>query len=97
MKLVTFRTANDTVHAGVVRNDSVLLLTYPTLLELLQDPKGMTKARQVLVSSQLGLPLNTVTILPPVPNPPTLRDLYEFEQHVKAARAKRGLNMIPEW
>jgi fumarylacetoacetate (FAA) hydrolase len=75
----------------------VLLLNYPTLLELLQDPKGMTKARQMLESSQSGFALSAVTLLPPVPNPPTLRDFYAFEQHVKAARATRGLNIAPEW
>jgi fumarylacetoacetate (FAA) hydrolase len=72
-------------------------LNYPTLLELLQDPKGMTKARQLLESNQPGMALSAVTLLPPVPNPPTLRDFYAFEQHVKAARALRGQEMIPEW
>src|SRR5438876_6564722 len=33
----------------------------------------------------------------PVPDPPTLRDFYAFEDHVKAARARRGLEMPPEW
>src|SRR5215472_15160713 len=97
MKLVTFKTNNDTIHAGVIRNERVLLLNYPTLLELLQDPKGMTKAHQALESSQSGFALNTVTLLPPIPNPPTLRDYYAFERHVKAARAQRGLGMMPEW
>lgn len=27
----------------------------------------------------------------------TFRDFYAFEQHVKSARAKRGLDMVPEW
>ena len=97
MKLVTFKTRNDTIHAGVIRGERVLLLNYPTLLQLLQDPKGMTKAHQLLESKQPGIALNDVTLLPPVPNPPTLRDFYAFEQHVKTARAKRGLNMTPEW
>jgi fumarylacetoacetate (FAA) hydrolase len=26
-----------------------------------------------------------------------MRDFYAFEQHVKSARSKRGLGMIPEW
>jgi fumarylacetoacetate (FAA) hydrolase len=97
MKLVTFKTTNDTTHAGVVHGESVFLLNYPTLLELLQDPSGMAKARQVLESNQRGFALNTIMLLPPIPNPPTLRDFYAFEQHVKVARAKRGLDMIPEW
>src|SRR5467141_2985934 len=33
----------------------------------------------------------------PVPDPPTLRDFYAFEEHVKAARARRGLPMPQEW
>jgi fumarylacetoacetate (FAA) hydrolase len=97
MKLVTFQTSNNTIHAGLVRDGRVLMLNYPTLLELLQDPKGMAKARQMLESNQSGFALSDVTLLPPVPNPPTLRDFYAFEQHVKAARANRDLDMIPEW
>lgn len=38
-----------------------------------------------------------ITLLSPIPEPPTIRDFYAFEQHVKAARTKRGLDMIPEW
>tara|TARA_Y100001970_G_C14178219_1_gene828279 strand:- start:669 stop:1634 length:966 start_codon:yes stop_codon:yes gene_type:complete len=36
-------------------------------------------------------------ILPPVPNPPAFRDFYAFEQHVRAARKLRGLEMNPDW
>src|SRR5712691_48602 len=36
-------------------------------------------------------------IKPPIPDPPTLRDFYAFEDHVKAARARRGLPMPQEW
>jgi 2-keto-4-pentenoate hydratase/2-oxohepta-3-ene-1,7-dioic acid hydratase in catechol pathway len=44
------------------------------------------------------LPLSKVARWhPPVPDPRTFRDFYAFEQHVKAARARRGQEMIPEW
>jgi len=35
----------------------------------------------------------------PVPMPPvaSIRDFYAFEQHVKTARALRGLEMLPQW
>ncbi len=35
----------------------------------------------------------------PKPLPPvtSLRDFYAFEQHVKSARERRGLAMVPEW
>jgi fumarylacetoacetate (FAA) hydrolase len=45
----------------------------------------------------LARPLAAVALRAPVPDPPTLRDFYAFEQHVKAARARRNAGMIPEW
>ncbi|HEY4386132.1 MAG TPA: fumarylacetoacetate hydrolase family protein [Ktedonobacteraceae bacterium] len=42
-------------------------------------------------------PASKIHLLSPIPEPPTLRDFYAFEQHVKAARSGRGLAMIPEW
>jgi fumarylacetoacetate (FAA) hydrolase len=38
-----------------------------------------------------------VKFLPPVVTPPSFRDFYAFEQHVKTARARRGLEMLPAW
>ncbi len=38
-----------------------------------------------------------LAFLPPVPRPPTFRDFYAFEQHVKTARGHRGLDMVPQW
>ncbi|HEY1765476.1 MAG TPA: fumarylacetoacetate hydrolase family protein [Opitutaceae bacterium] len=35
--------------------------------------------------------------LPPIPRPASFRDFYAFEAHVKSARARRGLGMVPEW
>jgi fumarylacetoacetate (FAA) hydrolase len=124
MKLLTFRTADDATHAGVVSDNQVIELDYPSLLELLRDPEGLTKARQALedggkehyievpifpppeprygtmrVKGGIGktYSLNEVVPLAPIPEPPSIRDFYAFEQHVKTARAKRGLGMIPEW
>ena len=36
-------------------------------------------------------------LLSPVPNPQSFRDFYAFEQHVRAARKLRGLEMHPDW
>jgi len=41
--------------------------------------------------------LHELVLLPPIPDPPSVRDFYAFEQHVKTVRAKRGLEMIPDW
>lgn len=48
-----------------------------------------------------GMPVSReekdVYFYPPVPDPPSFRDFYAFEQHVKAARKLRGLDMNPLW
>ncbi len=130
MKLVTFRTGDRKMHAGVLRDNNIIELEYPTLLELLHDPDGLQRAQvAVTPSKQSGFPyipvssglpaalpelpttimqvqggpvedeytLNEAVLLPPIPNPSTVRDFYAFEQHVKSARNQRGLDMIPEW
>jgi fumarylacetoacetate (FAA) hydrolase len=41
--------------------------------------------------------LDDVLLRPPVLHPPSVRDFYAFEQHVRTARAARGLDVPPEW
>ncbi len=41
--------------------------------------------------------LGSSRLYPPIPRPKTIRDFYAFEEHVKNARKKRGLDMVPEW
>jgi len=41
--------------------------------------------------------LADVDLRAPVLRPPSVRDFYAFEQHVKTARASRGQDMPPEW
>jgi fumarylacetoacetate (FAA) hydrolase len=41
--------------------------------------------------------MDEVQMLPPVTHPPSFRDFYAFEQHVRAARKLRGLEMHPDW
>jgi len=44
-----------------------------------------------------GLLLADVEWRPPVLHPPGFRDFYAFEEHVRTARARRGLDVVPEW
>jgi fumarylacetoacetate (FAA) hydrolase len=81
-----------------------------TMLDLLRlGPEAMDEVREALATAveagsaqlqaepELLCTLGDVTLRTPVPNPPTIRDFYAFEQHVKAARARRNAEMIPEW
>ncbi len=97
MKLATYRTADRVTHAGIVQDQQVIELDYPTALELLRDPEGLARAREVLERGGKEYPLSEIVLLSPIPEPPSVRDFYAFEQHVKSARARRGLGMIPEW
>jgi fumarylacetoacetate (FAA) hydrolase len=102
MQLVTCKIDNGHTRAGVLYGDRVVGLTYPSLLALLRDPDGLEQARAVLEGATRGetegdYAVEDVDLLPPVPEPPTLRDFYAFEQHVKTARSGRSLAMIPEW
>ncbi len=33
----------------------------------------------------------------PLPDPVSIRDFYAFEDHVRNARQRRGLAVVPEW
>jgi fumarylacetoacetate (FAA) hydrolase len=77
-----------------------------TMLDLLdRGPEGMDRLRGLLerimadeqAMWECSLPADDLQLLAPVPFPRTIRDFYAFEQHVKTARALRGLEMIPEW
>ena len=41
--------------------------------------------------------LSGLELLAPIPRPPSVRDFYAFEQHVRTARQRRGLDMDPDW
>jgi 2-keto-4-pentenoate hydratase/2-oxohepta-3-ene-1,7-dioic acid hydratase in catechol pathway len=43
------------------------------------------------------VPMGAARLLAPVAQPPSIRDFYAFEQHVRTARARRGLEMHPDW
>lgn len=84
---------------GVERDGGILPLDAPPgvrdALEKFGDDGLLKLARNTTGKS---VPNSSVTRWhPPVPNPRTFRDFYAFEQHVKAARTRRGLEMIPEW
>jgi fumarylacetoacetate (FAA) hydrolase len=44
-----------------------------------------------------GWPVSSLELGVPVDGLRSFRDFYAFEQHVKTARARRGLEMVPEW
>ncbi len=111
MKLVSYRDGIEAGRAGVWQDDVIYdaaaLLhrdgSVPfTMLDLLRGGPGvLDDLRATLAAADPAGPATQPAILAnllaPVPNPPSVRDFYAFEQHVKASRGRRGLDMIPEW
>jgi len=51
------------------------------------EPSEYSSFRRPMDAEQLDAPVR----------PPSFRDFYAFEQHVRNARQRRGLEMVPEW
>jgi fumarylacetoacetate (FAA) hydrolase len=74
---------------GRIEGDRVVQLAAQTLQSFFT---GGGQARE-----HAEYPLAEVSLRAPVLHPPAVRDFYSFEQHVRAARALRGLEVPPEW
>jgi fumarylacetoacetate (FAA) hydrolase len=74
---------------GVIEGDVVVQLAAQTLQSFFTG--GGTARRHAEYA------LADVDLRAPVLHPPSVRDFYAFEQHVKTARASRGLEVPPEW
>ncbi|MGE3619927.1 MAG: fumarylacetoacetate hydrolase family protein [Acidimicrobiia bacterium] len=58
---------------------------------------AMATSRRVPAAAGTSEALAEVTLLCPVPDPPSVRDFYAFEAHVAAGRRTRGLEVDPDW
>jgi fumarylacetoacetate (FAA) hydrolase len=86
MRFCTFE-AGGRQAPGRIEGESVVELGAPSLAEWLGS--GGEDVAEHLLSE--------VRLRAPVPRPPSVRDFYAFEQHVRTARASRGLEVPPEW
>ncbi|MGM0835169.1 MAG: fumarylacetoacetate hydrolase family protein [Bacillota bacterium] len=76
---------------GKLPKDMLIFIeNHESLAEILHDT---VQSR----SSNGRYSVKDVELLSPLPRPVSVRDFYAFEEHVKTARAKRGLEVIPEW
>jgi len=70
---------------------------FDKLIKLEQVIADLDYSSLQINDKSISINLNDAHLLPPVPNPTSFRDFYAFEQHVKAARKLRGLDMNPDW
>ena len=101
MRLATYRhLAEDCDRVGVLSGGMLHALPEGTrLLDLLGDDgeRLAGAAREALDDPREVVDPAAVRLRPPVPVPPSVRDFYAFEQHVRTARQRRGLEMDPDW
>jgi len=79
---------------------SDLLLNWGDALEpLLESSRRFEHrfAESAQVPGELAVPVWEAQLSVPVPDPPSIRDFYAFEQHVKTAREKRGYEVPAVW
>ena len=99
MKFARF-TRDDHAGVGVVTDDGRIrrLAGHDDLLPLIQQGEAaLHDAVRRALAEGVEVDPADVRILSPLATPPTFRDFYAFEQHVKAGRASRGLEMDPLW
>jgi len=95
MKLLRYLKDSEQRH-GVLVGQKIYPLIRMTTTQAL-DPlrEGDSQWRKIMKQNPLNL--SEVSLLPPVENPGAFLDFYTFEKHVRTARKKRGLKMVPEW
>lgn len=99
MKFVRFSNPEGQVQVGVVADERFRVLDGVTdLLPLITEGESaLLRAGHEAELNGAEIDPSHVTIMSPLQTPPTFRDFYAFEQHVRAGRAWRGLEMDPTW
>lgn len=109
MKLVSFRRVTETEkewRAGLLVPSGVADIQH-AIPEAPASVQGLLEQWEVwrprlarIAAGEWGSNLlshDQVILGAPLPRPNSFRDFYAFEAHVKTARARRGLQMVPEW
>jgi fumarylacetoacetate (FAA) hydrolase len=96
MQLVTYSTFAKSHQPGLLVGDAIYPVPFASMMELIEaGEKGLARARRAAEGTRI--PLADVQLHAPIDRPPTLRDAYAFEQHVKAANANRGREVPEAW
>ena len=96
MKFVPYSASGKNAHPGLLTEDGILSLPFDSMLELIHaGDDGLYRVRNT--PRENLIPLSEARLHAPIPRPPTLRDFYAFEQHVKTANQNRGRDVPENW
>jgi fumarylacetoacetate (FAA) hydrolase len=89
MRLVTYRSPEGRAKVGRLQGDAIRTLEAPSMSAWLAgEGRGETGEEQAA---------DSVALLAPVPEPPSIRDFYAFEGHVAAGWRRRGGEIPDAW
>jgi 2-keto-4-pentenoate hydratase/2-oxohepta-3-ene-1,7-dioic acid hydratase in catechol pathway len=101
MRWTTYRSPGDgQEHPGLLVDGALHgLRTAERLLDLLgDDGERLARAAEEARADPLDvLPEADADLLAPIPVPPSVRDFYAFETHVRTYREANGREMDPDW
>jgi 2-keto-4-pentenoate hydratase/2-oxohepta-3-ene-1,7-dioic acid hydratase in catechol pathway len=100
MRWATFRAPGSTQdRVGLVVDDRLhALAPGARLVDLVADRERLARFGEQARGSPVEVfEVTSVRLRPPIPRPPSVRDFYAFERHVRTARERRGLGMPPDW
>jgi fumarylacetoacetate (FAA) hydrolase len=106
MKLVTFeRGGRSSIGAvtgrGIVSFGALVPELAVPMLELIRRADALLPLAESALAGPIPdralVPSDSVRLLAPLPNPPSMRDGYAFRRHVETARRNRGVPMIEEF
>ena len=89
MRLVTFADPTGATHVGSLTEAGVRQLDAPSMIAWL--------CGEGHEATEVRWDVGQVTLLAPVPEPPSVRDFYAFEGHVAAGWRRRGQPIPPYW
>jgi fumarylacetoacetate (FAA) hydrolase len=89
MRLVTYRDPDGSARLGRLHGEHVAALRAASMLEWLRGAGRGDCGEEH--------PLSDVSILAPVPDPPSVRDFFAFEEHVATGWRRRGGEIPPAW
>lgn len=90
MRICTFTVAGDPhPRCGVLEGEAVTEVEAGGVVEFLAAGLSAGNGR--------SYQLDDVELLAPIPEPPSIRDFFAFEQHVRTCRAKRGQEVPAFW
>lgn len=89
MRLVTFTDPTGAAHVGSLTENGVQRLEAPSMIAWLRG-EGHEQTGTLWAAAE-------ITLLAPVPEPPSVRDFYAFEGHVAAGWRRREQPIPPYW